>query len=280
MSTHDDGPENRGDQDARFVEELRRALTRALAAETLAAESPTEDVLDLAVRTAARAIPSPEGALLLVDPAAGELTFEIAIGATAEKVKDIRLPMGRGIAGLVAMSGQPLAVADAQADPRHARDVAEQVGYLPNTILAVPVISAVDPDRVLGVVELLDRQGQPTYSLADMELLGIFARQIASILDHRRATHSLAMLVGEALGGLAGLAPDARRVLTDRMNQLASGLVDDPLTRRTLTLARLVEEIARYGEAEQQACTAVLESFAAYLRERPRPGGLHLAGRR
>src|SRR5688572_10714904 len=121
--------------DAAFAAALRTALTLAATAETVAAPDSPDQLLDRVVRAAAAAIPSPEGALMLVDTEARLLTFDVVIGQTAAKLKQLTLPLGRGIAGLVAVSGQPLAVANAQHDPRHARDIAEQVGYLPNTIL-------------------------------------------------------------------------------------------------------------------------------------------------
>src|SRR5215208_2762646 len=122
-------------QDAAFAAALRTALTLAATAETVAAPDSPDQLLDRLVRTAAAAIPSPEGSLMLIDREARVLTFDIVIGETAAILKQLTLPLGRGIAGLVAVSGQPLAIANAQQDPRHARDIAEQVGYLPNTIL-------------------------------------------------------------------------------------------------------------------------------------------------
>ncbi|MDQ3653780.1 MAG: GAF domain-containing protein [Chloroflexota bacterium] len=92
---------------------------------------------------------------------------------------------------------------------RHARDVAEKSGYLPTTILAVPVMSP--GGETVGVLELLDRQGQPTYSLTDMELLGTFAEQIALVFNLRRSQISLGALVGRTLASLGGLPPTIKQ---------------------------------------------------------------------
>lgn len=273
--TDQEGEAARGDQapgDALFIADLRRALTLAATAEALAAIPPPDTQLDLIIRAAARAIPSPEGSLLLVDIDARELYFAIAVGDTAEKILPLRLPLGRGIAGLVAVSGQPLAIANAQSDPRHARDIALKVGYLPNTILAVPVFAVADPDHVVGVIELLDRQSQPTYSLADMELLGLFATQVSQLLAQRRSDDLFASLIGHALSSLGGLPPEAERALTDRVTTLAASVAADPATRRAVALAELVEEIAGSGDAEHEACMGVLAAFAGYLRDRHVPG--------
>jgi signal transduction protein with GAF and PtsI domain len=144
-------------RDLAFVGELRTAIFTAIAADTIGGAAPPDQLLEMIVRAAARAIPCPEGALMLVDQERQILTFEVVIGSTADTVLDLTVPLGHGIAGLVAVTGQALAIANAQEDPRHARDVAEKSGYLPTTILAVPVISA--DGTSVGVLELLDRQG-------------------------------------------------------------------------------------------------------------------------
>ncbi len=265
--------EANGAADARFAAALREALTGATVVDALAAPAPPDRLLDLVVRAAAAAIPSPEGALFLIDREARVLTFDIVIGQTAATTKGLTVPLGRGIAGLVAVSGQPLAIADAQQDPRHARDVAEKSGYLPTTILAVPVVGA---DGVsVGVLELLDRQGQPTYSLADMELLGRFAELAALALEQRRAQAARAALLGQALAALGGLSPEATRELADRTDAFAARAAADPAGRRALDLAGLVATIGYADEAAHRTCVAVLEAFAAYVRERP-AGGLSL----
>ncbi len=261
-----------GSGDAALIAALRAAVLRAAAADALgAAEPATADrLLDAIMRTAARVIPSPEGALFLVDPIQKRLTFEVVIGETGPRVKNLSLPLGHGIAGLVAVSGQPIAVANAQQDPRHARDIAEQAGYFPTTILAVPVVA---PDgSVLGVVELLDRQARPTFSLADMELLGHFAQLAAITLEFRRAAAVRGALVGEALTGLAGLPDDAAAPLAERIARFAARVESEPAAQQTLALASAVASVARLGEAEQRLCLRILDAFADYAQSRPAQG--------
>jgi GAF domain-containing protein len=270
MTSKQSEPTPNGAEDAAFAEALRAALTLAATAETVAAPDSPDQLLDRLVRAAAEAIPSPEGALMLIDTETRVLTFDIVIGQTATKVKQFTLPLGRGIAGLVAVSGQPLAVANAQQDPRHARDIAEQVGYLPNTILAVPVTDA--QGGVIGVLELLDRQGAPTYSLDDMELLGRFAELCSLALAQRRAHALHTALIGRSLAALGGLSPEAQRHLADRIELFAARAAADPVARRAQVLAERIAAIAVRGEAEQRACEGVLEVFAEYVAAHPEPG--------
>lgn len=84
-----------------------------------------------------------------------ELRYEAADGRGGAAVIGLHLPTSRGIAGYVARTGQSLVVDRVEADPRFARDVAERVGYVPESLLVVPVTDA--DDDVLGVISVLDR---------------------------------------------------------------------------------------------------------------------------
>lgn len=207
---------------------------------------------------------------MLVDHERDVLTFEVVIGSTAATVRSLTVPLGHGIAGLVAVSGQALAIANAQEDPRHARDVAEQSGYLPTTILAVPVMS---PDgSPVGVLELLDRQGQPTFDLADMELLGVFAEQLALVLNLRRSHEVLGERLVATIASLGDLPPEATRRLASHAEGLATRVQTDEMSRRTNELADLVVTVAGRGPAAHEACVAVLRAFSDYADATPSLG--------
>ncbi len=138
--------------------------------------------------------------ILLLDQEEDELVFEAATGEEAPRLVGMRFPAGTGIAGWVVGTRQPLVVEDVAADPRHAHEVAQATGYTPKGLMAVPLL--VD-ERVLGVLEVLDRQ--TTFSLAEMELLGLFANQAAIALDlMQRAREAEAILAGG--GELAAVA--------------------------------------------------------------------------
>lgn len=258
------------ESDQEFLDGLRAALALAPAATSLAGAGAHDTLLEMIVRAAARAIPCPEGALLLVDRAGGVLRFEVVIGSTAATVKDVTVPLGHGIAGLVAASGQALAVANAQDDPRHARDVAEKSGYLPTTILAVPVTDA--DGAPVGVLELLDRQEQPTFSLADMELLGMFAEQVATVLQMRRVDDILAARLAAVLASIGGLPEAVHERLVARADELAARVEADEATRRIARLAELVTRIGSRGEAEHEMCSQILTAVDAYIDSKPALG--------
>lgn len=252
--------------DESFAEELKEALTLAAAAGSIASPVEHSRLLEMIVETAAGVIPSRSAALFLIDEEAEELIFQVALGPEAEQVRELRVPIGHGVAGLVAASGQPMAVSDAGSDPRQAADIAKSVGYAPGTILCVPLFY---DEEVIGVLELLDREGSSTYSAQDMATLGLFANQAAVAIEQSRAQDSVAALLKDALRP-AGSAEDYRSLgLDERAEDFATGTEEDASHRRALELARLVGEISRRGEQEATACRTILQGFADYLRSRP-----------
>lgn len=258
-----------GEDDIRLAAALREALTQAATVETLAAPAPANELLELVVRTAARAIPAVVGVLLLVDRPNWALTWEVVVGQPASTASPTILPLDRGVAGMVALSGQPVALADAQGDPHHAHDLAEQIGYRPRTLVAVPI--AAPSGTVLGVLELLDRQGAPAFGMDDMTLLAMFAQQAGTILEQGSVRGAGAALLGRALAGAEGWEPGVRERMTTQAGWLAAKAAADPAARRALGLAEQVATIAAGGEAEYRLCAGVLEALAAYVRDRPTP---------
>jgi len=250
----------------RYAEELREALVLAATAGTVASPVTHSRLLEMIVEAAAHVISAQAASLFLINEETQELTFEVALGQKAEEVKKFSVPLGHGIAGLVAVSGQPMAVSDAQHDPRHASDIAQSVGYVPQSILCVPLLYN---DQVIGVLELLDKTSAPSFSAADMEILGLFANQAAVAIEQSRTHRNLASLIGEVLQSLGGLSEHQREQLGLGMRNFATEIEDDRAYRQALELARLVQEIVWQGEQEAVLCRSVLESFANYLRSRP-----------
>jgi len=253
--------------DERFAEELKDALTLAAAAGSIASPVEHSRLLEMIVQTAAGVIPSRSAALFLIDEEAEELVFEVALGPEAQQVRELRIPLGHGIAGLVAVSGQPMAVSDAGSDPRQAADIAQSVGYAPGTILCVPLFY---DEEVIGVLELLDREGAPAYGAQDIAILGLFANQAAVAIEQSRAQGSVAALLRETLHSSSGEVEGQRsRGLAGRAEDFAAGVEEEASYRRALELARLVGEVSRRGEQESAACRKILQGFADYLRSRP-----------
>ncbi len=251
--------------------ELREALVRAAAAGTIAAPISHTRLLELIVETAAHVISARSGALFLIDEEAEELIFEVALGPKASEVKRLRVPLGHGIAGLVAVTGQPMAISDAQSDPRQAADIARSVGYTPQNILCVPLL--VD-DEVIGVLELLDKTTSPSFTTRDMEVLGMFARQAGVAIEQSRTQQSVGRLMTMALRAARDASPERQARLEEQARSFAESIEEDPASRRALELAGLVQEITHHGASEAELCRTILQGFLDYLRSRPTMGAL------
>lgn len=256
------------DDDVRFAARLREALGLAETAGTIGARITHADLLQMIVATAAQVLRARAGALLLLDEDTEELVFEVAVGGQAEEVKRFRVPVGHGIAGHVAVTGQPIAISEAADDPRAATDIADNVGYRPNSILCVPLFY---DEEVIGVLELLDKEDGTSFSAEDIESLGLFANQAAVAIEQSRTHTSMGSLIAEVLRSVGG--GGELDTLEADASAFASRLAQEPASRSALALARLVQEISRAGDREARACHAILESFAEYLRGRRAPGG-------
>ena len=101
---------------------------------------------------------------------------------------------------------QPLVIEDLQQDPRFARERAESTGYVPKSMMSVPLLHE---EGILGVLNVLDRSEEIEFSLSQMELLGLFANQAAIALELlQRARHAQAVLAesGSDAGVVSRLA--------------------------------------------------------------------------
>jgi GAF domain-containing protein len=106
--------------------------------------------------------------------------FEAVAGEGSAELIGKRFPASTGIAGWVLVTRQPIVLEDVARDPRFSREVAESTGYVPRGLMAVPLLH---DERALGVLEVLDRPQEARFTLAEMDLLGLFANQAAIALD-------------------------------------------------------------------------------------------------
>jgi GAF domain-containing protein len=118
--------------------------------------------------------------VFVVDAASGDLVFEAVSGAGEEWLVGTRFPSGTGVAGWVAISGQPMLIDDVADSPRFAKDAAASTGYVPRSIMAAPLLSG---GECLGVLEVLDRGSRQRGDLGDVDLLGLMSTQVATAVD-------------------------------------------------------------------------------------------------
>ena len=113
--------------------------------------------------------------IALFEPDPDRLEFRVAAGAQGAGAVGLSVPPTQGIAGFVFSTGQALALSD----------VAERSALQPGRGRADRLRAALDRRRrrssttwgAIGVLQVLDKRSSPTFSLRDMELLGVFAGQ-------------------------------------------------------------------------------------------------------
>jgi len=195
-------------------------LQAAVAAGVLGAEPGYRSLLRATVEVARAIFKAKAASVFLLDEETEELVFEAVAGEGSDTLVGVRFPADQGIAGWVLVTRQPLVVEDLTKDTRFSREAAESTGYVPNGIMAVPLLAE---ERALGVLEVLDRPQQSRFTLAEMDLLGLFANQAAIALDLlQRARRAQAALEGS--GELGALAQIAARLEEGDEERRAAGL--------------------------------------------------------
>ncbi|MGH2442921.1 MAG: GAF domain-containing protein [Chloroflexota bacterium] len=214
-------------------------------------EAPYRGLLNGIIEAAKRLFDAGAASIALLDHETNELVFA---AAAEESLVGLRFPAHQGISGWVMMTGEPIAVGDVRSDPRFARDFAASTGYVPSSILAVPMFVG---DDVEGVLSVLDKASAATFGLDDMELLGLFARPAAIAVQQARMSGNLG------------------RLLLRELEQLATGRGDEPTARaarstleeggaaseETLELARLVHRLARRSASKRQLAIEILTAI-------------------
>lgn len=89
----------------------------------------------------------------LIDPETGELVCQQATGSQSERVRGWRLPVGQGLVGWAALTGENVIVADTQADSRHYKGVDKSTGLELRSILSLPLRSK---HGIIGVLQVVD----------------------------------------------------------------------------------------------------------------------------
>ena len=157
-----------------------RRLEAAVASGVLASEEQHRSLLQSIVEVARAIFNAKASSIFLLDEDADELVFEAVAGEGSETLIGRRIPASTGFAGWVLVTRQPIIVEDVAEDPRFARNVAEDTGFVPKGLMAVPLLHE---EQALGVLQVLDRPQNAQFSLAEMDLLSMFANQAAIALD-------------------------------------------------------------------------------------------------
>ncbi len=154
-------------QDLRTVLSISRAMTL---------EQDLDRLLDLIVNSVSDLVQADRASLFIVDHDTEELWTHTAQGSGI-----IRLPIGSGIAGTVAKTGDTINIEDAQADDRFNNENDKRSGYHTRSILCMPLIN--HNDVIVGVLQTLNKKTADNFNSYDEEILGALCSQAAVAID-------------------------------------------------------------------------------------------------
>jgi len=120
---------------------------------SLTAELDSKRLFKIILHKVSALLPAENWSLLLLDETAGELRFEISVDLDPQILKNVRLSLGEGIAGQVALEQEPMIVPDVRTCEFFSDRVDQISNYITKSIICVPVIYG---GRTLGVIEVVN----------------------------------------------------------------------------------------------------------------------------
>ena len=126
--------------------------------------------------------------LMLLDDETKELVFSIPTGPKADKLIDIRIPPGKGIAGWVVEQEAPVLVSDVKKDPRFYSEIDKIFGFESKSIICVPLKTRT---KMIGVLEVINKADDTDFTQNDLLLLSIFASEVAMAVEKARVYSEL-----------------------------------------------------------------------------------------
>ena len=244
--------------EAKLSEQLEHLLMSIEASGRAILPKSNDILLKSIVDAAARIFGAAAASILLANEAEEVLEFKVSFGPADRDLVGTKFPMDKGIAGYVFMTGQPIATSNVKEDKRFNQDFAKSTGYVPNSILASPLISS--DDRVIGVMEVLDKIDASSFDLKDMDLMGLFAQQAAMAIEQ---SQQIDQIQDAMVRGLKRLAKaDKSKPSPELQTALDHSLEEKDEKIDLLELADLFNQISALGEEERKACIQILNVFA------------------
>jgi len=208
---------------------------------TLDLNSLLESIMD----SAKIVLKAEASSLMLIDRKTNELFFNIISGEKERDLKEIRIPIGVGIAGIVAETCKPLVVNDAQNDERVYKQADEKINFVTKNLIATPLMVR---NRIIGVIEVINSVGRTEFTEKDLELFNTFSEQAALAIHNRELIDSL---------------KDINRELKKKVHELSSLHEIGKVLMSTLNEKDLFDSIVRIIADEMLADRVSIMIYAA-----------------
>lgn len=201
-------------------------------------------------------LPAENWSLLLLDDITQELRFELSVGLDLGQVKDVRLRLGQGVAGRVALEQTPMVVPDVTQCEFFAGQVDQLTSFVTKSIVCVPLIFG---GKTLGVIEVVNPR-----NLKDdpLQLLLIIADYAAIAVENMRRYHEIqSLVIHDDLTGLYNT-----RYLYNALPDLANHaeVTNSPFSIIFIDLDNFKQVVDRYGHLKG---SRALREVAGTIRE-------------
>jgi len=149
-------------------------------AQAITSARDLELFLSKVLYTALKAMDAADGSLMLVDYETDELVFAVVKGMLQSTLQGYRFPKTVGVAGWVATHAEPLIVGNPRLDDRFYSRIDETFGFRTTSLICVPLLGQ---DKVIGVIEVLNKFSQQAFNEVDLDLLTILAHIAAEAIE-------------------------------------------------------------------------------------------------
>jgi serine phosphatase RsbU (regulator of sigma subunit)/CRP-like cAMP-binding protein len=168
------------EQTAHDLQKLQNLIE---AAKTINSTLNLDDLLDLILEAALRVVDADRGTVYLLDELHQKLWTRVAKGLEDAGAVQLELPVGKGIAGYVAATGDTITIPDAYLDPRFNPDFDRRTGYRTRSILCMPMRNK--DGKIIGVFQLLNkRKGE--FTADDAHIIGALSVHAAIAVENAR----------------------------------------------------------------------------------------------
>ena len=192
-----------------IVEELEKTLEASRvqveklnllidAAKTVNSTLDLDRLLDVILEAAIKSIAADRGTLYLVDELKSEIWSKALRGT---EIIEIRLPIGKGLSGYVAKTGETINIPDAHNDPRWNPDVDKRSGYRTNNMLCMPMQNR--DGKIIGVFQMLNKKGGP-FTTQDEEFINALSIHASIAIENARLAQE--MINNERLSAVGRMA--------------------------------------------------------------------------
>ncbi len=214
-----------------------------------------KELLKIIMETTTKVLDAEASSIFLIDQDTKELVADIATGPKKEEIKQIRVPFGSGVVGWVASKNEPLLIADAQNDKRFFKKADDATKFVTRSIAAVPLSVG---GKVTGVVEVLNKKGNSSFSKEDEKVLLAIADQSAIVIDNAKLYKEVQDLFFETVTSLAR-AIEAKDVYTrghsERVMAYSLAIAEEMGLEETLKeeirLGALLHDVGKIGVPEK-----------------------------